>query len=102
MAIAVANQDSDGAIHPGVPLDVWLSQRKQLDPSGIDTPNAEYNYMKPKWDRIQAVLDGTDAMRSAGVAYLPQHEYESNPAYHERKAASVLDNWTSRTVEVLV
>jgi hypothetical protein len=102
MGVAIPNQDSDGPIHPGVPYDKWMQDRRQADPSGIDTPNGEYGYMLPKWTRIQTVLEGTDAMRAAGRTYLCQHQYETNMAYEERLSASVLDNWTSRTLETLV
>lgn len=103
MTIAVKNQDSDGEINPGVPYAEWLRRRqRRTGPAGVDTPSAEYERMKPKWDRILAVLDGTDAMRAAKTTYLPQHEYETDVGYEERLAASVLDNWTFRTHETLV
>lgn len=101
-ALPLATQDSDGSIHPGTSYSVWLQQQKASDPTGVSVPDATYMYMKPKWDRLQTVLEGTDSMRAAGSIYLPQHEYETNNAYHERLAASILDNWLARTLETLV
>jgi hypothetical protein len=100
MATAGSTQDSDGAISAGVPYADWL--RANRTTKGVDGTSAEYERMKPKWDRIQAVLDGTDAMRAAGETYLPRHEYEGQTAYRERLGASVLDNWLERTLETLV
>lgn len=100
--LPLGTENSDGAIHPGIPYDVWLERQRSADPTGIAVPDCEFKYMLPKWTRVQAVLEGTDTMRAAGVKYLPQHEYESNNAYAERLQASVLDNWTARTLEILV
>lgn len=103
MATAVPNQDSDGPIHAGEPYVEWLRRKgNATNPKGVDGTSAEYDRMKPKWDRIQAVLDGTDAMRAAKTKYLPQHEYETDAGYTERLSVSVLDNWTDRTLETLV
>lgn len=101
MATAVPNQDSDGKIHAGEPYVDWL-RRQGNGPKGVEGTSAEYDCMKPKWCRIQTVLDGTDAMRSAKAKYLPQHEYETDAGYLERLSVSVLDNWTARTLETLV
>ena len=96
-----ANETSDGPIHAGVPYFDWMRSQNR-SPAGVDGTSVHYDMMKPKWDRIQSVLDGTDAMRAAGILYLPQHEYESDHAYSERLSVTVLDNWTERTLETLV
>lgn len=101
MAIVEPRQDSDGGVHPGIPYLDWLRQQGR-SPKGVDGTSIEYEAMLPKWQRIQAVLDGTDAMRVAGQRYLPTHEYETPEAYRERLSVSVLDNWTDRTLETLV
>ena len=101
MATAVPNQDSDGAIHPGETYLDWL-RKSGNGHKGVDGTSAEYDFMLPKWQRIQTVLDGTDAMRSAKDLFLPPHEYESDAGYRERLSVSVLDNWTGRTLETLV
>lgn len=101
MATAPKNQESDGPISPGVPYDKFM-RRFGEQAKGVDSTSCEYDCMLPKWERIQAVLDGTDAMRTAGEKYLPRHEYEGESAYKERLGTSVLDNWTSRTLETLV
>jgi Domain of unknown function (DUF4055) len=56
----------------------------------IDTPKALYNILKPKWDKIDILMEGTDAMRAAGTTYLPQEEEESSAAYSARLNRSFL------------
>jgi len=63
------------------------------------TTSMAYDHMLPSWAKIQTVLDGTDALRKAGSLYLPQHKYESNEAYGERLAKSVLINMTKLTLQ---
>jgi hypothetical protein len=55
-------------------------------------PSAAYKRMEPKWALADTLLGGTDAMRAAGKAYLPQHENESNVNYNNRLSRAVLDN----------
>lgn len=96
-----AYQDSDGGISAAQPYLDWIKGQEKSN-TGVDSTSAAYDAMKPKWDRLQALLEGTDAMRAAGETYLPRHPYESRDSYHERLQASVLDNWTVRTLETLV
>jgi hypothetical protein len=55
--------------------------------------------MKPVWDRIQTVLNGTHAMRKAGEKYLPRYEAEMDKAYKARREGAVLFNVTDRTLK---
>ena len=66
------------------------------------TPSLEYTAMKPKWDRVNAVLGGLDAMRAAGQSLLPMHERETSDSYHERLWRSRMVNWTEITLDSLV
>jgi len=66
------------------------------------TTSLAYQQMQAKWNKVQTVLDGTDAMRQAGTAYLPQHEGESDKAYKERLQRATLLNMTRITLETLV
>jgi hypothetical protein len=58
--------------------------------------------MLPVWEKIETLLDGTDAMRAAGQAYLPQHEEESDTAYNERLARATLLNMLQMTLDAWV
>jgi hypothetical protein len=63
------------------------------------TPSLSYLNMQPKWQKIQHLLDGTEAMRGAGQEYLPQHDGESNKAYDERLRKSTLLNMLQMTLD---
>lgn len=67
--------------------------------------NARHNsYIKGflKWTRTRTVLDGEDAVKAAGQAYLPKLSgEESDEAYHARKQRGVFFNATSRTLDGL-
>lgn len=66
------------------------------------TPSLAYEVMKPKWDRINAVLGGLDSMRAAGKSLLPQHDRESHANYAERLYRARLVNWSELTLDSLV
>ncbi len=67
----------------------------------VATPSLAYQRMAPRWALIDAVLGGTETMRAAGAAYLPQHSKESDDAYAERKARTVLKNMLEQTLDQL-
>jgi hypothetical protein len=67
----------------------------------VNTPSESYERMTPKWDKVQTLARGTDAMREAGREYLPQMEGESDLAYDARLKRSVLFNQTKNTVDLL-
>lgn len=62
------------------------------------TTSLAYDAMRPVWAKVQTVLDGTEAMRAAGEAYLPRHENESTEAYNERLLRCTLRNMTKQTL----
>jgi len=66
------------------------------DPS---TPSAAYAAMLPVWTKVSTLLSGTEAMRSAGTKYLPQHENETSASYEDRLASNVLLNRTEQTLD---
>ena len=68
-----------------------MPQKKPDDPS---ITSAAYDVMQPRWQRIDAVLGGTETMRAAGTAYLPQHSEEADEVYDERLKTSTLLNET--------
>lgn len=69
------------------------------DPKSPATTSDAYDRMLDRWVKIQTVLDGTEAMRGAGRAYMPQHENESDDAYSERNGASTLLNLSKLTLD---
>lgn len=68
----------------------------------VATPSAAYQRMLPKWEMIDTLLGGTDAMRAAGAKYLPQYDAETNRAYQVRLERAVLLNMTEQTLDTLV
>lgn len=73
-----------------------MSDKKKNDPS---ITSIAYDIMKPRWDRVNAVLGGTETMRAAGQTYLPAHSREKQEAYQERLSKAVLYNVTQLTRE---
>lgn len=71
-----------------------MADRKD-DPS---TPSLNYQRMMPRWQKMTALLGGTETMRAAGKAYLPQYPGESNGAYQARLQMAVLYNVTRLTL----
>lgn len=67
-----------------------------LDPS---TTSATYDAMFPSWQKVQTLLDGTDAMRAAGQARLPQHQNEDPDCYADRLSVATLLNLTQLTLD---
>lgn len=65
------------------------------------TPSQAYEFMAPKWARINAVLGGLDTMR-ANKSLLPQHERESSSNYAERLQRARMVNWSEITLDSLV
>jgi hypothetical protein len=72
------------------------------DPKSPATTTAQFDTMAPAWEKIQTVLDGTDALRAAGQAYLPQHDKESDSAYRERLERATLFNMAKMTLDAWV
>lgn len=61
-----------------------------------------YEVMKPRWDKMEAVIGGTETMRAAGEVYLPRHAEELEERYEERLQCATLLNITELTLESLV
>jgi hypothetical protein len=55
------------------------------DPS---TPSGDYNDMHAKWEMVQVILDGVDAVKAAGKRYLPKYEKESEESWRARRDAA--------------
>jgi hypothetical protein len=74
----------------------------EKDPNDPSVPSAAYNYMAPKWARIDTLLGGTDAMREAADEYLPPHDQESSANYQDRLHSTTLFNMVELTLDSLV
>lgn len=66
---------------------------------GPGVPSYAWECMIPRWDKINAVLGGTETMRLANEAYLPKHTEETQLAYEERLKRSVFTNVTDQTLD---
>jgi hypothetical protein len=73
----------------------------QAKDDGPATVSAAYEYMLPRWKRIDDLLGGTATMRAAGETYLPMHPYETSDNYEKRLTRATLRNYTLRTLENL-
>lgn len=73
--------------------------KEKDDPSNT---SLAYDYMLPKWTKINTLLAGTDAMRAAGEVFLPRHPEESINSWNERRESNVLLNMTRITLNSLV
>ena len=62
------------------------------------TTSATYDRMAPAWNKVQTVLDGTEAMRRAQQRFLPQHHGEEDKPYKERLERNTLLNLTKLTL----
>lgn len=67
----------------------------------VATPSAAYQRMAPRWEMIETLLGGTEAMRAAGSKYLPQYDAESNVTYSSRLSRATLLNMTEQTLDTL-
>lgn len=65
------------------------------------TTSSAYDFMAPRWNLIETLLAGTEAMREAGELYLPRHPEETNDGYACRLQATVLLNMTDQTLDTL-
>ena len=64
-------------------------------------PSSAYSRMAPKWDLADALLGGTDALRSRGETYLPRHDKETRKNYDNRLSRATLVNVYEDTLDTL-
>jgi hypothetical protein len=67
----------------------------------VDVKSIAYNEMLPRWEMVDDLLGGTQAMRMAGQKWLPQEEDETDAKYKNRLARSFLFEAFSDTVDKL-
>ncbi|WP_246704396.1 DUF4055 domain-containing protein [Rhizobium sp. P32RR-XVIII] len=63
--------------------------------------SSDYKAMCSYWDMVSTILGGADAMRAAGVKYLPKFPNESQPDYDFRRQNSKFTNIFRDIVENL-
>lgn len=73
----------------------------EKDPLSPATTSGAYDAMAPRWNVIETLLGGTEAMREAGELYLPKHEAETQDGYDARLQAAVLLNMVEQTLDTL-
>ena len=76
-----------------------MSQDK--DPKSPATTSAAHDLMSPRWNLIETLLGGTEAMREAGEAYAPMHPEETSDGYNERIQSAVLLNMVEQSLDTL-
>lgn len=60
--------------------------------SSPDTPSSDYLAMHPYWRMANTLLNGTDAVRAAGEAYLPKFPNETEDDYDYRRSNAKFTN----------
>jgi hypothetical protein len=68
---------------------------------GPATPSGDHAAMSAYWQMVGTILDGADAMRAAGVRYLPQFPNESAADYEYRRKHAKFTNIYRDIVESL-
>jgi hypothetical protein len=57
-----------------------------------NNPSSDYLAMQPYWEKVQAILDGIEALRLGGEKYLPRFLNETREDYQDRLKRSKLTN----------
>lgn len=75
---------------------------RQDDRDNPATTSRAYEIMAPRWAKMETVLGGTEAMRKAGQAYMPQHAEEEDDRYLERVETATFLNMTELVLDTMV
>lgn len=67
----------------------------------IDEASKDYSAMLPYWQKVNTIVEGIDAMRSAKEKYLPKFPNESKADYEFRLSVSTMTNVYRDVVESL-
>lgn len=79
-----------------------IPKRATAETATVATPSDAYAEMAKKWELIETLRGGTEAMRKAGKKYLPKEPKETNEAWEFRLNRTFLYNLYWRTVTSLV
>ena len=66
-----------------------------------NSPSSDYEAMVPYWSMVETILDGADAMRAAGVKYLPKFANETDEDYEHRRKNAKFTNIYGDIIENL-
>ena len=69
---------------------------------GIESKHSYYEQASNQWSRIRDSFDGSDAIKSKGVDYLPKLSGQTSEQYNAYKLRAVYYNGIERTVKGLV
>lgn len=68
----------------------------------VATTSLAYQTMQNRWWKMDTLLEGTIAMRRAGIDMAPRHEHETEANYADRIAGNVLFNMVDLTIRMWV
>lgn len=68
----------------------------------VATPSTQWNAQSKTWDLVDSLWGGTQTMRNAAQLYLPQEPAETETAYFNRLARSVLTPMYPDTIKKLM
>ncbi len=77
-----------------------MANRTRSD--GVGTPSVIYDGMRPKYELITDLLEGTKRMRELGGKYLPKEPLETQKAYNIRINRSFLFNGLKGAIQKIV
>ncbi len=70
--------------------------------AAVDYKDAAYRSKEGKWQLVTDLMGGTDAMRSAGAAWLPKDDKERPSQYESRLSRSFCHGWYRRAIKQAV
>ena len=76
-----------------------FSQQEKEAMEDPSTVSGEFEVMSSRWEIVNTLLGGTEAMRQAGELYLPRHTNESTGSYFERLDRATLLNMLEITLK---
>jgi hypothetical protein len=68
----------------------------------VNSMHGEYEAGWPVWARARDVIAGEDAVKAAGIRYLPRLESQTDEQYAAYKQRAVFFNATARTADGFV
>lgn len=69
---------------------------------GIDTKHPEYSARVEQWTRCRDVVEGSDAVKNKGVAYLPKLDGQTDAEYKAYKKRALFFSAASRSLDGMV
>lgn len=76
-----------------------LTQKDREAAEDPSTVSLEFEAMCSRWDIVNTLIGGTEAMRAAGELYLPRHANEGGASYFERLERATLLNMLELTLK---